>query len=81
MVTWLLVERGRHTAEAAKLISDTQNADIHTADDVTKMWHFSADIMKDSRSVRKWVASRISLVNMSLGLTFPRMWQMSTSLA
>ena len=77
----MLVERGRHAAVVAKFIPDTQDADIHTADDVTKVRNFSAGIMKESRSVRKWVVLRISLVNMSLGLTFPRMWQMSTSLA
>ena len=37
------MERGHHAAEAAKFIPDTQDADIHTADDVTKVRNFSAD--------------------------------------
>ena len=56
---WLLdpllvvAKRGCHAADAAKLIPDTQDADIHADDDVTKVQIFSADIMKESRSVRK----------------------------
>ena len=35
------------------LIPETQDADIHAEEDVTKVRNFSADIMKESRSVRK----------------------------
>jgi hypothetical protein len=35
------------------LIPDTQDADIHTDEDVTKVHNFSADTTKESYSVRK----------------------------
>ena len=35
------------------LIPETQEADIHREEDVTKVRNFSADIIKESRSVLK----------------------------
>jgi hypothetical protein len=67
--TWLLIQ----AAGAAKLVPATQEVEIHAEDDVTKVQKDSADIMKESRSVRKCDASRISLVKMSLGLMAPGM--------
>ena len=52
---------------------DTQEADIQTEEDTMKVRNFSADIMKESRRVRKREASCISLVKMSLGLMSPGM--------
>lgn len=48
-----VAERGRHAADAAKLIPDIQDADIHGDDDVTKVQIFLADTMKELHSVRK----------------------------
>ena len=59
---------------------DTQEADIHAVEDAMKEQNFSADIMKESRRVRKQLASRSSLAKMSLGLISPGMWRRSTSL-
>ena len=52
---------------------ETHEAEIQAEDDVTKVRKDSADIMNESRSIRKWAPSRISLVKMSLGLTAPGM--------
>ena len=41
------------TVVAVKLMPETQDADIHSDEDVTNVRNFSADIMKESRSVRK----------------------------
>ena len=57
-----------------RLMPETQDAEIHAEEDVTKARKDSADTMKVSRNMRKWVSSRISLVEMSLGLTAPGMW-------
>ena len=54
-----------------RLIPKTHEAEIQAEDDVTKVRKHSADIMNESRSIRKWAPSRISLVKMSLGLTAP----------
>ena len=60
---------------------ETHEAEIQAEDDVTKVRKDSADIMNESRSIRKWAPSRISLVKISLGLTAPGTWYKSTSLA
>ena len=60
---------------------ETQDANIHTDEDVVYERKDSADIMKESRSMMKWGLSRISLVKMSLGLMTPGMWWMATSSA
>ena len=52
---------------------ETHEAEIQAEDDVTKVRKDSADIMKESRSIRNWAPSRIFLVKMSLGLTAPGM--------
>ena len=78
---------GARFQREAEAVGDTmrkpnsQEADIQTKEDATKARNFSADIMKESRRVRKQEASRNSLVKMSLGLMSPGMWQRSTSFA
>ena len=57
-----------------RLMPEIEDAEIHAEEDVTKARKDSADTMKESRSMWKWVLSRISLVKMSLRLTAPGMW-------
>ena len=40
---------------------ETHEAEIQAEEDVTKVRKDSADIINESRSMRKWVPSRISL--------------------
>ncbi len=56
-------------AGAARVMSDTQDADNQINENDTKVQNLLADIMKESLSVWKWILSRISLVKMLLGLT------------
>ena len=64
---WEKVVQYRRTPE-------THDADFHAEEDAMKVRKRSADIMKESQSVRKCVPSRISLVEISLGLIAPVMW-------
>ena len=52
-----MVARGKawfvQSAVAAQVKPETQDADIHFDEDVANVWNFSADIMKESRRVRK----------------------------
>ena len=58
-----------------------QDAEIQADDEDTNVRNLAADIMKESRSSLKRVASRSSFVKMSLGLMSPGMCRMSTSFA
>ena len=54
------IQSKAQAAGGVKEMPDTQEADIHTEEDVTKVRNFSADIMKESLRVRKREALRIS---------------------
>ena len=67
------IQSKAQAAGGVRQMPDTQEADIHTEEDTIKVRNFSADIMKESRRLRKREASRNSLVKMSLGLISPGM--------
>ena len=62
-----------HVWGGDKETPDVQDAEIQADEEATKERNLSADIMKESRRVRKRDASRSSLVKMSLGLISPGM--------
>ena len=62
---WLFVV---YVSRATRVMPDTQDTDIQTKEDDTKVWNLSSDIMNESLRVRKWGPYRIPLVKMSLGL-------------
>ena len=48
-----------------RLVPETHEAEIQAEDDVTKVRKDSADIMNESRSIRKWAPSRIQYASLT----------------